>query len=110
VIWSGDDVPLVFVLISPFSVVKTILFPSLGCLVHTPLVLASTRAGSYSSPCLSPGFDGAFASQLSTPHAGVPKTTQFPAMSLNGLGNFVPNVYGHPQIAIHIPMVSVGAT
>gem|GEM_PF-6289750 len=38
------------------------------------------------------------------------KTIQLPAICLNGLGMFAPSVYGPKQMAIPIPIVSVGDT
>jgi hypothetical protein len=93
-----------------FSVEKTILFPLLGGLLQTPFVLASTNSGSYSSPCFVFGDVVGVSGQLYPPPAGVAKTTQFPAISLMGLGSLLPSEYGHPQIAKPIPIVNVGAT
>ncbi|MEI7562324.1 MAG: hypothetical protein WCJ39_00990 [bacterium] len=105
----GDEVPLLLVLVVPFSVAKIILFPLLGGVLQTPFVAASTICGSYSIPCFVPGVEVGVEGQEYAHQGGVAKTIQFPAISLNGFGSFIPKEYGQTHIANPIPRVMVGA-
>jgi hypothetical protein len=88
---------------------KTILFPMVGGFSQLPLLL--TKSGSTSSAHLLVAVSFTLPSGLHGNIApGIASTIQFPAMSLNGLGNFTPKLYGHTQIAIPIPKVIVGET
>ena len=85
---------------------KTIVFFTLGGLLHIPCFAALFCAG----VTVSVGAHGLVLVLSHVVGGGTANTTQFPPRSLNGFGSALPTVYGPKHIAIPNQSVSVGAT
>ena len=107
---NGEDVHLGLI-DTPLLEAKTILLPTIGGLLHFPLSAALTRLVATSSPHFALAVSLLLEFVLHDEEtSGTANTTQLPAISLIGLGNFIPRSYGPTQIANPSPIVNVGAT